>query len=295
LEAGIEVDYAQQLIRQKKLIPEKPPLHLDNWPWPVKVHTLGRFELLKDEAPIVFSGKAQDKPLALLQALIAFGGRQIPIDQLTDALWPEADGDMAHLRFKTTLHRLRNLIDYPEAIQLKGGHLTLDHRCCWVDVWALQQILEQIPAGCKVAEKDKSKVLELTRRALDLYQGPFLPSKSLEPWIISLRTHLSGKLLQTLQNLAADWEKAGAQEEALACYGSGIKVDPYAENCHQGLIKCYRHLGRQAEALSACNRLKETFAAADIDPSPQTQSLMNAIFSKSIISWVEKHLFVISA
>jgi LuxR family transcriptional regulator, maltose regulon positive regulatory protein len=126
-----------------------------------------------------------------------------------------------------------------------------------VDVWALQQILEQITAEWKVAEKDKTKVLELSRRALDLYQGPFLPSKSLEPWIISLRTRLSDKLLQTLQNLAADWEKAGAHEEALACYQSGIKLDPYAENCHQGLIKCYRHLGRQAEALSACNALRK--------------------------------------
>ncbi len=82
LEAGIEVEYVQDLIRKRHLTPEKPPLHLENWPWPVKIYTLGKFELFKDGKPIQFSRKAQQKPLSVLKALIAFGGKEVREDQI---------------------------------------------------------------------------------------------------------------------------------------------------------------------------------------------------------------------
>ena len=110
LEEGIEVPYVQEIIRKRRLIPEKPPLHLENWPWPVKIRTLGRFELFKNGNPFNFPGKAQKKPLLLLKALIALGGKDVDEERLTDILWPEADGDQAYSALTTTLSRLRQLM-----------------------------------------------------------------------------------------------------------------------------------------------------------------------------------------
>ncbi len=61
----------------------------------------------KRSRPVRFTGKAQRKPLALLQALVAFGGQRVREDRLSEALWPDADGDAAHQALSTTLHRLR--------------------------------------------------------------------------------------------------------------------------------------------------------------------------------------------
>jgi hypothetical protein len=36
LESSIETDYVQELIRKRNLIPENPPIHVQNWPWPLK-------------------------------------------------------------------------------------------------------------------------------------------------------------------------------------------------------------------------------------------------------------------
>ena len=47
LEAGIEPEYVGTLIRQRGLVPDDPPLNVEAWPWPVKVYTLGRFEVLR--------------------------------------------------------------------------------------------------------------------------------------------------------------------------------------------------------------------------------------------------------
>ena len=70
LEEGIEVPYVQEIIRKRRLIPEKPPLHLENWPWAIKIRTLGRFEFHRDGKPAEYSGKVPKKPLELLKALI---------------------------------------------------------------------------------------------------------------------------------------------------------------------------------------------------------------------------------
>ena len=41
LEEGIETEHVQMIIRRRGLVPETPPLHLENWPWPVKICLLG--------------------------------------------------------------------------------------------------------------------------------------------------------------------------------------------------------------------------------------------------------------
>jgi hypothetical protein len=66
----MEEEYVHELIRRLNIVPDPPPWHLENWPWPIKVFTLGRFELIKEGKPIRFSRKVQQKPLSMLKALI---------------------------------------------------------------------------------------------------------------------------------------------------------------------------------------------------------------------------------
>jgi DNA-binding SARP family transcriptional activator len=161
-----------ELIRKLNIFPKTPPLHLENWPWPLKINTLGGFELWKDGKPIRFSGKAQQKPLSMLKALIALGGRGVREDEIADALWPDADGDMAYQSFRTTLHRLRQLLGNEKAVKVHEGQMTLDDRTCRVDVWAFEQLLEQAEVQWKKGKVEEAA--QLTEKALEIYKGPFL-------------------------------------------------------------------------------------------------------------------------
>ena len=171
--------YVQYIVRKRRLIPEKPPLHLENWPWPLKIYTLGKFELLKDDKPVQFRGKVQKKPLLMLKALIAQGGKGVKEEQLSDMLWPEADGDRAYSAFRATLSRLRQLIGNEKAIDYHDGKATIDPRYCWIDAWAFDRIFEQIEAESKSLEEDETrghgeeKLLRLIEKAIDIYQGTF--------------------------------------------------------------------------------------------------------------------------
>jgi len=77
LEANIETKFVQRLIRTRHLVPDAPPIHLEHWPWPLKIYMLGRFALIRDEVQLGFSRKAQGKPLKMLKALIAMGGLEV--------------------------------------------------------------------------------------------------------------------------------------------------------------------------------------------------------------------------
>jgi DNA-binding SARP family transcriptional activator len=280
LDAGIEVEYVEELIRRRNLIPEKPILHVENWPWPIKIYTLGQFELIKDGKPIRFSRKTQQKPLSMLKALIAFGGKEVREDQIEDALWPEADGDAAHHSFEMTLHRLRKLIGHEKAIQYQEGRVTLDPGYCWVDVRAFEYFFEE--ADGKMKEGLTESSVQFTHRAIEMYRGPFLSGEIEHPWVISTRERLRRRFLKYLSLLGHYWGQSERWEKALECYERGLEVDELAEELYRRLMICYKRLGRKAEALSVYNRCKKTLSSAlGIEPSPETQTIYQKILTEN--------------
>jgi len=124
LRSGTET--VRELIKQHSRRP--PPKPESARIWPFKVFVLGRFQVLKDDAPIRFSRRQQRKPLELLQALIAFGGTEVGAGKLTDALWPDSEGDAGYHALESALYRLRQLLGAPSAVVMAGGKLTLDRR-----------------------------------------------------------------------------------------------------------------------------------------------------------------------
>jgi DNA-binding SARP family transcriptional activator len=276
LDAGIDVPYVQDLVRRNSLFPESAPLGVENWPWPLKIYTLGRFGIVKDGKSIRFSGKVQQKPLSLLKALIALGGRSVSTYQINDALWPDSDGDAAHTAFSTTLHRLRQLLGYEKAVHIQEGKLTLDDRYCWVDAWAFERLLAQADDLC---HKDLTeKAIYLVQKAINMYHGHFLEEGPM--WVVNLREHLRNKFMQTVKNLGAYRENMGQWDQAINCYQKGLEVDDLAEEFYQRLMICYRHLGFRSDAISVYQRCRKTLTAAlGIAPSPATRAIYESLLS----------------
>jgi ATP/maltotriose-dependent transcriptional regulator MalT/DNA-binding SARP family transcriptional activator len=279
LEAGIEIEYVQEIIRRLNIIPEKPPLHLENWPWPLKINTLGSFELWKDGKPIRFSRKAQQKPLSMLKALVALGGRGVREDEIADALWPDADGDMAYQSFRTTLHRLRQLLGNEKAVQIHEGQMTLDDRTCWVDVWAFERLLEQAEAQWKKGKGEEAA--QLTEKALEIYKGPFLRRDVKESWALSMNERLKTKFMFYISKLGDHWQKAEQWEKAVKFYLRGLEIDDLSEEFYRSLMLCYQKLDRRAEAIAVFRRCQRIlFNTLHIEPSAKTQSIYKVLLSK---------------
>jgi len=269
LEAGIEVDYVRQLIRRSACVPEEPPVHVENWPWPIKIYTLGRFAIVREDEPLQFTGKTQARPLELLKALIATGGRSVPDERLAGMLWPDADGDAALQAFATTLHRLRRLLKDERVLISEDRCLSLDARRVWLDIWAFQRLL---------GEKGVDEISEITRtgQALQLYRGPFLKELSV-PWVLLPREQFRVRYVRRVEIVGMRLEKGGVFEAAIDGYLKGLEVDPYAEGFYIGLMRCYQNLGRPADAVRVYQRCYHALGQLSLTPSATTQALYHRL------------------
>ena len=273
LSAGIEPECVRDLIRKYRLTADASMLELEHWPWPLKIYTFGRFVLARDDKSIRFNGKTPRKPLELLKALVALGGNAVSQTHLTEALWPEAEGDSARRAFDTTLHRLRKLL--PEnALTLEDGKLQLNTHTVWIDTkgldWELQRVERALKGGSLLTP---AQLNTYSQSVLRLYRGPFLPEEDAS-WALAPREQWQLRILQLLRRLGRYCEDQGTLEAALIYYEQGITLDPCIEEFYQRLMRLYQRLGRQAEALSVYARCRKTLLALlQITPSPTTERL----------------------
>jgi ATP/maltotriose-dependent transcriptional regulator MalT/DNA-binding SARP family transcriptional activator len=270
LGAGIETDYVRGLVQRRGLVPDSPPVELEAWPWPIKIFTLGRFEVMRDGEPVRFARKAQRKPLALLKTLIAFGGRTVREDLVMDALWPEAEGDAARVALASALHRLRRLLGREQAVLRQEGRLSLDARLCWVDVWAVERLLGHAETAVNPRE--------MTRNAVALYRGAFLGDLEGElPQATALAESLRRRLLRQLMRVGRQCEPADPQQ-ASDWYEEALRVDPCAEDVCRSLMTVYDRLERPNDVVAVYRRCRTALTGLrGLVPSPETERLFRTL------------------
>ncbi len=276
LEAGIETEYAKSLIRQRDLVPDTPPLNIEGWPWAFRIYTLGQFQVLRNDVPHAASGKSQSRPLELLQVLVAYGGQNVPVEKITDALWPRIDSDYAHKSFTTTLHRLRKTLGEDRALTLIDGRLSLDRRFVWLDSLALEHACSEVER--KVSDQEdllnEGLVKGLADRILLLYQGPFLGDRYDRSWALGTREQLRTRFLRSVGALGHYYQSMGQWMRAADLYERGLQADPLAEALYRHLMQCYERQGRKAEAIEAFNRCRRVLAAElEVEPAEETRDL----------------------
>jgi DNA-binding SARP family transcriptional activator len=167
---------------------------------PVRICTLGCFELFIDDALITFEGRGPRKPLELLSALIAHGPRGASVATITDLLWPDADGFDAYRALVTTVHRLRHLLVYRSAVHFGAGRLRLESNVCDIDVWRLERALDEV--------RDRADL----GAALDLYVGPFLADDA-NAWALGMRSRLAQAITRATRKATG---ALGRRDDAIA-------------------------------------------------------------------------------
>ncbi len=278
LEAGIEVDHVQTVIRKRNLVPHDPPLHLDNWPWAIQIYTLGRFDMVIDGKAFPFLRKTQKKPLEMLKLIVSFGdGQEVGKSQLSDILWPNADGDNAQRSFDTTLYRLRQLLGHDTVIHLREGRLSIDQRYCWVDSMAFERILKLAEAYAE--KEDRKNTVQSLEKAVSLYRGPFLAGETDAPWAMSYNDRLRSKFLRCIEKLGNYLEESGALDRAVEFFQKAIEVDDVAEMFYRRLMICLKQLGRKTDAMSVYQRCERTLSSnLELEPSPETIAVKESLY-----------------
>ena len=274
LSTGIQVEYTRNLIRRHRWKPPVPDL--ENWPWPIRIYTLGKFRIEVDGHSLLFSRKAPRKVLALLKAIVAFGERGVSEHRLVDVLWPEESGEAGHEALAVSLHRLRKLLEYPDVVQLSERVISIDRGQCWVDAWAFERRMAEDERGVPDNNGTDPSILQL-------YGGPFLSDELDFSWAFPTRERLRSQFLRYVGRVGRGYESAGKFEEAVLLYLKGIEADHLAEELYQNLMRCYMKLGRRAEAMGVYRRLRQTLSVTlGIGPSAQSEHFFELVKTSQI-------------
>jgi ATP/maltotriose-dependent transcriptional regulator MalT len=275
LEHGIDAEYVRLLIERNVL---KPPSDAAaQWPFALRIHVLGGFELVRHGEPVKFSGKAQQRPLDLLKLLVALGGSGVDSQQLTAALWPEADGAAAKTSFDTTLFRLRKLLDVDNAIALAAGKLSLSPELCWTDVNAFQATVEATERAQTDGPQDAVALAFHAGRLFAAYRGQLLGTED-PSWAAQPRDALRARFVRALMHLGERLERAADWATASDVYRRALETDNLAEPFYRGLMRCLAATGDQAEALNAYRRCRELLSVVlGLKPSAETEALYRRI------------------
>ena len=270
LSAGIKESYVREVINALNI--EAPNRTLELWPWAIKIYTFGEFRVMLFDKPVGFGRKVPRKPLALLKAMVALGGRDIPVQKLIDSLWTEGSGENVQDAFDVALHRLRKLLGHGDAVQLVERKLSLNETLFWTDVGSFEIVFDQAQVMTNTVNGSQIDYLE---RAVRVYRGTFLPADTEESWTVSTRERLRNRFIRATATLGQHYERLGQRNQAIICYQRGVDADDLAEPLYQGLMRCLGAEGRRAEAITVFRRLRQNLSVVlGVKPSAATEQLV---------------------
>jgi len=270
--ADIEREFLRHLIQRRGLVPDPPPYLVPEWPWRWRIRALGPLRVENAAAEPVRGGKAV-KPLELLSALIAFGGEQVRIERLADALWTHVDSDYAHRSFNTTLHRLREWLGDDAAIRVEGGEVALNRHLVWLDTWAFEQAARNAQTLCAAADLDarKGEFFVTIGEALTLYRGPLLGTDLDAAWAAAGRERYRASLVRLVSSATQAAEKMRWLEELVDICRRAFECEPLSDGLCRRLMNALVQVGRRAEAGEVFLTFRTTLHALRLgEPSAAT-------------------------
>jgi DNA-binding SARP family transcriptional activator len=240
--------------------------------WPVRVTTLGAFQLVRAGAVVPTSAWRSRKAREVLKILLARRGRPVTREFLMEALWPGEPPDPLANRLHVAVSTLRSVLDPDrelagdtylvtddDSVRLRLDHLAVDVELFLADAATGRQLLR--------AGRDTEAFSRLAR-AESRYGGDFLEEDLYQDWAVPVREQARAAYLEVAGRLAEHAEATGDVAAAIRFRLRILEHDPYDERAHLRLVSTFASVGRHGDARrhyrSYCARMGEI----DVEAAP---------------------------
>ena len=213
----------------------------------------------------------------LFAYLVVNRHRQVPRDELAEALWREPDPAAVDARLNPLLSKLRRVFG---ASSIAGRSIL---RLClpeaWVDMEAAVEAIHR--AESAVAQREWARAWGPALTALFVAEREFLPGED-APWIDETRHQLTELRLRALECYAAAGLGIGGTEAAAAVRAGRqlIRLAPLRESGYRYLMQALAAQGNLAEALNIHAQLSDCLRdQLGVSPSPVTRELYERLLA----------------
>jgi non-specific serine/threonine protein kinase len=237
------------------------------------IHALGQVRAYRGERLITATDLTYSKARELLYFLLRHG--PTTKEQIGLALWPDASPDYLRTTFRVVIHHLRRALG-PEVWivreqQYYAFNRSLPH---WYDVEAFEAAVHDAQRLRVAAPGHAVVCLESART---LYRGDFWEGMTSGDWIAQEQERLRRSYLEALLTLGELYRGQGAARQAMDAYVRASERDPYCEEAHRGIIRCYLELDEPGRAARHFERWRrELKAQLGLAPAAETVALLRA-------------------
>jgi DNA-binding SARP family transcriptional activator len=206
---------------------------------------------------------------ARLVKVLALADRRdgLPVDEVVDVLWPDADLDSGRVRLRNVLSRLRQ--SSGDLVVRDGDALRLA-----ADVQVDLDRFEALAKSALVAHgRGEPEAVALARAALVLHGGLLLPDSPYDSWAAAPRERMRRRLLELLDLVAEHHRRAGRFDEAVRLMERAIEVDVYDEERYLLAAELRREQGRHGAALKLVEQARAVVRELGVSPSARLREI----------------------
>ncbi len=213
------------------------------------------------------------KARTLLALLASERGGLVPLDRITEALWPTTPPADPAANVATLVSRARRLLG-ASALTGNGAAYGLTAAGCTTDVDEADALGTE--AAARLAAGEPALAAAAARRALRLLGSPpALPDEPDADWVVRLRRNTDELRRETRHVLALS---SSDPREAVAVGSEAVALDPYDERAVRDLMRAQVDQGTVAAALATYDGLATRLRAdLGIDPAAPTSDLHLAL------------------
>jgi DNA-binding SARP family transcriptional activator/tetratricopeptide (TPR) repeat protein len=229
----------------------------------LKVHLLGRFEVVRGDVPIPVSAWRRRRPADLLKLLSLAPGHVLARDQVIEALWPDKDPSSGANNLHRALYDLRQVLG-GRWVNVDRGFIAM-RPDAWVDVDAFEAAVA-------------TGRVEGFAAAVALYRGDLSPEDQESPWLAPRRAALREAFAEAAFPLARELGGRGEGAAAVPMLRRVLDVRPSSEEAHRLLMRLLAESGRRADSLRQYDACELALRAAALgSPGIETRALREAI------------------
>jgi LuxR family transcriptional regulator, maltose regulon positive regulatory protein len=248
---------------------------------PLELAVLGPTILRRSGRVIDHPHWRRERVRALLLLLLARGGGTR--DELAGALWPDLDTSGALRNLRVTLSYLLAVLEPGRHdgspsffVRAEGASLRLTtHGWLEVDIRQMEDLLDRAGEAERLGEP--SVALDLYRRAVRLYRGPYLIDAGYEEWALPHRDRLSARFVAAAVRAGELTLAAGRPDEALRLAARALETEPWSEQAHRLMVAAHLARGDRAAARRAMDTCLAQLDDLGVPPTEDTEIVLRAI------------------
>lgn len=242
----------------------------------IELNVLGRLRILHHgrAGPTDITAALTKRQREVLLFLAVHRGAQR--EALAAELWPDAPRERPYNALHTTLSQMRRALRRATDGQIgdltnhRHGRYSLDETVVVVDLWQVQQDLEDHPRAADDPTRDAT-----LERLLRAYSGD-LAEETTGTWIEAPREAIRREVLNALADDAARLRQQDP-ERAVDLLEHARRLDPHNEAIYRDIMRLQARLGRYQAISRTLGLLRTALTEVDAAPSDGTVALADAL------------------